>query len=245
MLDNKSPLPLYFQLKEYIENQISSNVWQPGQRIVSELELSQQFQVSRTTVRQAIGELVNEGKLVRIQGKGTFVSEINIDKQIQKITGFTQDMIARGIVPSSEILDFKVVPCPPKAAKELGINESGSAILLKRLRKGNDKTIAVESAYLPHTRFKDILSEKMESNSLYAVLEKKYDIFPSHAKQIIECIKCPSDPAGLLTLEVNSPVFLIITISFDEKNQPFEYTEGYYRGDRYKLHMNIINTKTR
>jgi GntR family transcriptional regulator len=244
-LDKKSPIPLYYQLKSYIENQIETGVWEPGTQIPSEQEISEQFQVSRTTIRQALGEMVNEGKLERIQGRGTFVSEISIEKYIERVSGFSQDMRNRGIVPSSDILLFNEVPAPPQAVKALNINDSESTILLKRLRKGNSKRIAIESVYLSYEKFKDLLSIDIGNNSLYEIMSKNFDIWPKRSHQVIKSIKCPTAEARLLGIEIGDPIFLFYTTAFDQNNQPIEYTEGYYRGDRYVLHItNIINSSS-
>src|SRR4030042_6647324 len=96
LLDSNNPIPLYYQLKLRIESQINSGAWKPGDRVPSESVLEEQFQVSRTTVRQALSELVNQGLLTRIQGKGTFVAQPRIHQRLSLLTGFTQDMHTRG-----------------------------------------------------------------------------------------------------------------------------------------------------
>lgn len=241
-LDSKSPLPLYFQLKSFIEEQINSGVWEAGAQIPSELELSEQFQISRTTIRQAIGELVNERKLERIQGRGTFVSEISIDKQIERVSGFSQDMRTRGLTPTSEILNFEKVEAPPKVVKAFHLAEGDPAILLKRLRKGNNRRIALEVLYLPYEKYKDILNEDIGDDSLYEVLARKFAVWPKYSDQVIESIKCPDEESDLLGIEKGGPIFLFHTTAYDQYDQPLEYTEGYYRGDRYIFHLtNVIN----
>lgn len=241
-LDSKSPLPLYFQLKSFIEEQIDTGVWEAGAQIPSELELSEQFKISRTTIRQAIGELVNERKLERIQGRGTFVSEISIDKQIERVSGFSQDMRTRGLTPTSDILNFEKVTAPAMVVKALCLAENDPAILLKRLRKGNNRRIALEIVYLPYEKYKELLNVNIGNDSLYEVLAKKFAVWPKYSEQVIESIKCPNEEAVLLGIEKGEPVFLFHTTAYDQYDQPLEYTEGYYRGDRYILHLtNVVN----
>jgi GntR family transcriptional regulator len=200
-LDSKSPIPLYFQLKSYIEEQIDTGVWEAGTQIPSELELSEQFQISRTTIRQAIGDLVNENKLERIQGRGTFVSEISIQKQIEKVSGFSQDMRMRGLVPTSDILNFEVVTADEEVAKALRVNEGDRVILLKRIRKGNGRRIALEVVFMNYDKYKDILSIDIGDNSLYELLAKEFAVWPKYSQQIIAAIKCPPDEAKLLGIQ--------------------------------------------
>lgn len=241
MLDKKSPIPLFYQLKSYIESQISSSFWKPGDKISTEQELGKEFQISRTTVRQAINELVNEGKLVRIQGKGTFVAKYHIDKQIISQIGFSEDMQARGLTTSSKILNFLSITPPPQIIRILNLKENDYTILLKRLRFANDNILALETTYLPQNRFPNFLNENMENNSLYTILETKYETIAKVSNRVIESIKCPSSSAPLLEVTTGFPILKIITTSFDQFEQPFEYTEGYYRGDRYNLNLDIIN----
>lgn len=240
-LNSKSPIPLYYQLKTYIEEQINKGNWEPGTKILSEPELSNQFKVSRTTVRQAIGELVNEGKLKRTQGRGTFVSEISIYKQIERISGFTWDMRARGLVSCSKILTFEVITPPPHIVEALQIQADQNIIKLKRLRLGNQKRIALETMYLPYGRFKSLMDINIGDSSVYEILGEKYDLIPTHSTQTIEAIRCPAAEAEFLGIPAGFPVFLFKTVAFDQFDQPFEYTEGFYRGDRYILHQNIVN----
>ncbi len=241
-LDSKSPLPLYFQLKSFIEEQIDTGVWEAGTQIPSELELSEQFQISRTTIRQAIGELVNERKLERVQGRGTFVTEISIDKQIERVSGFSQDMRTRGLTPTSDILNFEKVDAPVKAAKALRLAEGDPAILLKRLRKGNNCRIALEVVYLPYEKYKDLLDVNIGDDSLYEILAKRFAVWPKYSEQIIESIMCPHEEAELLGIENGGPVFLFHTTAYDQYDLPLEYTEGYYRGDRYVLRLTNVVT---
>ena len=99
MLSKHSPVPLYQQLKAVIEDHIATGEWLPNQRAPSERELCEQFKISRITVRQALSELVMEGRLTRTQGRGTFVAHPRIQQQLTNLTGFTQDMQARGKRP--------------------------------------------------------------------------------------------------------------------------------------------------
>jgi GntR family transcriptional regulator len=104
VLDKRSHLPLHQQLKATIEEHILSGEWLPGTQVPSERELCEQYDISRITVRQALTALVMEGRLIRAQGRGTFVGSPRIEQQLTQLTGFTQDMQARGKRPSTEKL---------------------------------------------------------------------------------------------------------------------------------------------
>jgi GntR family transcriptional regulator len=241
MLDNNSPIPLYYQLKSYIENQITYGTWKPGEQIPSEAELCQEFQISRTTIRQAIGELVSQGKLKRTQGRGTFITQYNPKKPISFLTGFSQDMKTRGLKPSSRVLKFETTPPSAHIAQILRLKENEPVIMMKRVRLANDQLMAINSSYLPFNRFFAILHEDLEENSLYDILEKKFKTVPLRSICSVESVGCPSPEAELLDVKVGFPVLHIVGDNFDQNDQPFEYSESFFRGDRFTFNVEILN----
>ncbi len=241
MLDNNSPIPLYYQLKSFIENQISSGSWKPGEQIPSEAELCQEFQVSRTTIRQAISELVSLGKLKRTQGRGTFVTKYNIEKPMFRLTGFSQDMKLRGLKPNSKVLKLETIPPSAHIIQYLHLKENEPVILLKRLRRADDQLMAIDNCYLPFNRYSALLHENLEKNSLYDLLAKKFDTVPLRSIRSLESIGCPSVEAELLDIEVGSPILYVVSTNFDQNDQPFEHAESYYRGDRFTFNVEILN----
>src|SRR6266513_39474 len=114
-----SPLPRYYQLKEIMRERVQSDEWMPGDLIPSERELGEQYGISRMTARQAITELVNEGLFYREQGKGTFVSRHKITQQLIRLTGFTEDIRARGQRPGAKVLSARMVPADEATAEKL------------------------------------------------------------------------------------------------------------------------------
>ena len=241
MLDNNSPIPLYYQLKSFIENQISSGAWKPGEQIPSEAELCQEFQISRTTIRQAIGELASQGKLKRTQGRGTFVTQYNIEKPLFFLIGFSQDMKLRGLKPSSRVLKFETIPPSAHITQILRLKENEPAILVKRLRLADDQLMAIDNCYLPFNRYFALMHENLENNSLYDLLAKKFDTVPLRSIRTIESVGCSPSEAELLDVKVGFPILYIIGTNFDQNDQPFEYDETFYRGDRFTFNIEILN----
>lgn len=239
MLDKDSPLPLYHQLKKVIEERIDSQQWLPGMRLPSERELCDQFQVSRITVRQAITELVNAGRLNRHQGIGTFVASPRIEQNLTHLVGFTQDMQARGKRPGSRIIEQRALPAPPHIARALQIQSGDSMVMLKRLRLTDGEPMAIEIAYLPGANCDGLLEEDMRDRSLYKLLMTKYHVFPSRAEQQLQAIACPAPEAQLLGIAKGSPVLHIYRLTFSPEGRPVEYTESYYRGDRYVFQVEL------
>lgn len=240
MLDNNSPIPLYYQLKSFIEEQIASHAWKPGDQIPSESELSGQFKISRTTVRQAIGDLVNQGKLTRTQGRGTYVAQYSLDKTIFHLIGFTQDMLSRGIQVNSKILKVGTLTPPNHIAYHLNLKENERVIRLKRLRKAEKEIMAIDECYLPFHRYADLLQENLEKSSLYELLAKKYSTTPTRSTRSLQAIPCPPAEAGTLELATGAPVLYIISTNYDQNDLPFEYAESFYRGDRFIFNVEIL-----
>ncbi len=243
ILDKRAPLPLYFQLKAIIEERIDSGEWKPGQLVPSERELCTQFRVSRITVRQALTELVNAGRLVRDQGRGTFVAPPRVEQRLTRLTSFTQDMHARGHKPGTQILRFETIMSPPAVARILRLATTAEVILIKRLRLTDGEPMAVETAYLPFDKCRGLTAEILEGRSLYQTLTERFGIVPTRAEQQLEAVACPATEAKLLGIRKDSPVLFIHRTTFDRGGQPFEHVESYYRGDKYVFHAELAGDR--
>jgi GntR family transcriptional regulator len=239
VLDKRSHLPLHQQLKAAIEERIASGEWLPGTQVPSERELCEQYGISRITVRQALTALVMEGRLIRTQGRGTFVASPRIEQQLTQLTGFTQDMRARGKRPSARVLEAGSMSALPLIARVLKIEVGESVIMLKRLRLADGEPVAIEIAYLPENRCRGLLKEMLATRSLYDILTRKYDLKPARAMQQMEAIACPAAEAKLLGTRRGAPVLHIHRTTYDREGRPFELVESFYRGDRYTFYAEL------
>lgn len=240
ILNKNIPVPLYFQLKQHLIEQIENGEMKPGDSIQSERELSERFEISRMTVRQALLEMVNEGRLVREQGKGTFIAQPKIDQGLFKLTSFSEDMISRGMKPGAYVVDV-VVNQPSSSVQEaLKIKPSASVIILTRVRLADDKPMALEVTHLPLSRFAGLEKENFEGVSLYGLLENKFGVKPAAASQTIE-VGMPT-PREMNLLHVNSevPVLLIKRVTCDREGVPYEFVKSIYPGDRYKFYAELV-----
>ncbi len=239
MLDSQSPVPLYFQLKTLLEEQIKSGMLKSGERIPSEYELCRMYQISRTTARQALNELVRVGKLVRTQGRGTFVAEFHIKKPVSQLSGFTQDIEEQGMRPQSKVLLFSAIIPPIDAARALQLNPNEAAIILKRLRCVDDKVLGMDIVYLSFRRFHDILNYDLDNKSLYLLLKMKFNTVPTRSVDTIEAIMLEGDLAKTLKAPEGTPALYMVEHVFDQDECVFEYCINYYRGDRYIFHVDV------
>jgi GntR family transcriptional regulator len=236
----KSPLPLYYQLKEIMREKVRAGEWQQGELIPSERELSESYRLSRMTARQAITELVNEGVLYREQGKGTFVSRHKITQQLMRLTGFTQDIQARGQRPSTKVLSAQMRPVDELGAERLGIEQGQLVFCLQRLRLADAEPLAIEYSQISFRACERLLEEDLEHNSLYGVLEAKYGLPLMEAEQELEAGLAGSEEARLLNISAGSSVLFTRRTTYSERNQPIEYAQSVYRGDKYTFFTRLV-----
>ncbi len=242
-LDRHSATPLYLQLKRLLEREIAAGALPPHSRVPSERELSEQFAISRMTVRQALTELIQEGRLYTSAGKGTFVAEPKIRQNLQSLTGFTEDMRQRGLTPRTRVLARQIVAATPSIAQSLRLAEGAPVFRLERLRLADDAPMALETSTLAFDGMEQLAQLDL-SGSLYAVLREHFGLIPAEAIQEFEAALPRPHERALLHLHDNAPVLKIQRTTFDADRRPFEHVESVYRGDRYRFVARLVREAT-
>ncbi|MBU3197565.1 GntR family transcriptional regulator [Clostridium algidicarnis] len=240
MIDKNSTTPRYVQLEEYIKNQINDNIYPPGSSLPTEREFTELFGVSRMTVRQAISNLVNEGILYKIRGKGALVSKKIIEKEFE-IQGFSEDMISRGLVPGSDVIEFKKIIPEDDISKRLKLNQGEEVYFLNRLRLADNEPMAIEYCYIPVKFFPGLVKYNMVQCSLYDLLKSEYNLQIGYIKQKFKAIGMNKKEAELLTGKSKAFGLLSIRVLFDENDRPVECTKTIYHPDRYTFNMTLYN----
>jgi GntR family transcriptional regulator len=235
----KGPVPRYYQLKEIMREKMGSGEWKPGDLIPSERELSEQYGISRMTARQAITELVNEGLFYREQGKGTFVSRHKFTQQLIQLTGFTEDMRARGQRPGTQVLSAKMLPADEQTAERLRIHLGQPVFQLQRLRLADSEPLAIEVSQLYFMGCERLLDEDFAQHSLYRLLESKYGLVLVEAEQELEAGMANEEEARLLTIPVGSPALYTRRTTYAERDQPIEYAHAVYCGNKYIFYTSM------
>ena len=234
-LKRNHPLPLYVQLSETLRADIHARRLQPQQQLPSERELCARFRVSRMTVRQALIDLTREGLIYSRVGKGTFVSEPKIDQQLKTLTGFSQDMSARGSRTASRVLEAKLIPAPDEIAQILRVPVGAETVVLARVRFADSVPLAIETVHLPHKYCPALLRHDFSKESLYDVLEHQYNYHLVRAEQTIEAALASPRDAALLQLVPPVAVLMMERLTFTDQDILIEYVQSTYRGDRYKF----------
>lgn len=225
-------VPKYYEVRQWLRQQIDG--LPPGTPVPPERTLSEQFNISRTTVRQALHDLAVEGRIVRMQGRGTFVATPKVNQNLQ-LTSYTQDMQAQGLRPGARLIDVTVTESEADVAASLGIEEGEPVTRVERVRYANGEPMAVETVYLDHNRFPGIGEKLGEDTSLYAVLEADFGVVPAQGEETIETVLAPPSVSRLLGTDSTTPMLMLTRASRDRTGRPVEYVRSLYRGDRFRL----------
>jgi GntR family transcriptional regulator len=206
--------------------------------------LCERYQVSRTVVRQALRELEYEGVISRQKGKGTFISLPKISEGlVQKLTGFYQDMVERGLKPGTKVLHQDVIPASDKIARFLNIQPGDKVIDIQRLRYINDEPIQLVTTYIPYEICPSLASVDLTNCSLYEYLEKECGIFITKGHRYIEAVLATDHEAALLGIERGAPLLMLDSVSYSENERPIEYYHALHRGDRSRFEVELVRLR--
>lgn len=233
-LDRSLPVPLYHQLKETLLSTLTEREVKPGDSLPTEATLMNQYGISRITVRRAMSELESEGRIYRVPGKGTFVSEAKISRGLTKLTSFAEDMRGKEMSTSSKLLSFWSEPASAMVAEKLGVDVGTAVQFIKRLRLDDQSPIAVNLSYLRLPTHITITAQELDTfGSLWALLENK-GIDLADADRTIEAIPANQTYAEQLQTTIGAPLLLIDGVVYDRDHVPVEYHQVINRGDRYQ-----------
>lgn len=237
-IDRRSPLPMYHQLKEILLERIKREPINPGSSFPSEMELIETYEVSRTTVRQAIAELTKQGFLYTIKGKGTFVAKPKIDlRYLQKALTFDEQIRKSGMTPSTKVLYLGETEATDDIAAYVGATR---VIKLVRLRFADGEPVVLAESYHPYDICAFLLGHDMASNSLYAILALSPETKVRRVERTVEAIAAGAELAKALKIKTGFPVQHFHTLAYSRNERVVEYCISDYRGDRNKLSVEIL-----
>jgi GntR family transcriptional regulator len=232
-LNKNVPIPLYFQLKEMILEEIKNGNYKCGELIPTENEIGEMFKISRTTVRQAISELEHEGWLYRIKSKGTFVSKPKINQSFVQALGSFNDQIRKsGRVPRTELLDFQCMESTEEVATSLKLNAEEKTVFIHRKRYADDEPIVMVKTYLPYSKCSFVLNHDLVNESLYPILSLKEETRIYKIKRMIEAMDSTAYDINHLNIKRGKAIQQFISVGYNAFDEPIEYSIARYRGDR-------------
>lgn len=230
-------LPFYFQIKEDILKKIEDGTYKIGDQLPSEYQLIEEYDVSRSTVRQAVTELVQEGILVRGRGRGTFVSQPLITSNAQVFTTFAEAMQDKGVEQQSRLIDLKRISASEKIAKDLKIAVGESVIVIIRLRMGNNEPLVIRTTHIAEKLCPGIEEENLELEPIYSIFKHKYGLVPAGATQTFQAVTASEMESDFLQIDEGSPLMLWKGIIYTAQDVPIERVKAIYRGDRFQFEV--------
>lgn len=241
-LDRSTPIPLYYQLKGFLLEEIKNGTYPVGSCIPTELEIKERFQISRTTIRQAINSLVQEGWLERKSSKGTFVTNPrgnSIPGFIRTFEPFYRQVKKTGKSASTELLDLKVMNASEEQAALLEINPNERLIYIFRRRFADSVPLVLIENYLPYSMCSFILSHDFEQESLHEILSQRPETAPYLVRNIISAEKSTQNDSELLSIPAGSPVLSFQTLSRTAGNRLIDLAFSRYQGELSKYEVEL------
>lgn len=243
MIDNTinrdSPLPLYYQLKQILLEQIETNEWNPGDLIPSEQELQDRYGLSRTTVRQTLSEMVNEGLLNRQRGRGTFVARKKMTHDPIKRLGASEYLEQQGIVAGWQVIEHGWAEPPEGVRERLQVGKDVQIYRVHRLRLADGEPIGYHFAYLPETTVAYMNVAALTEGGSLRYLRNAPQMENSIAHRAIEACVADDPEIELLGVERGHPILAIERTVTAVDGTPIELLWAAYRGDRFKYQITI------
>jgi DNA-binding GntR family transcriptional regulator len=236
-IDRSSPVPLYFQVAQRLEQMIESGEVPPGSRLENEIAFADQLGLSRPTMRQAIQHLVDKGLLVRKRGVGTQVVHARVRRQIE-LSSLFDDLDRAHRQPRTEVLSFRVTQAPDDVAVALRLPASAQVVAFERLRYAQDEPLALMRNYLP-VGVVDLTPEKLTERGLYQLL-RDAGIQLRIGEQSISARKATATEARLLHESRGAPLLTMLRTAYDHANRAVEYGDHLYRASRYSFELTLV-----
>jgi GntR family transcriptional regulator len=227
-------IPLHHQVRTHLLGCIERGELQPGQRLLQEREYAARFNISLAPVRQAILDLVKEGYLYRVRGRGTFVRESKVEEKINILSSFTESLRAKGLSADLRIIDSGIVSTPEGMRRFL-TGPDQRVFTLRRLAVMESEGIALLCAYVPSQLVPDLETIDLMGRSLYQTLEERYGIVLARAETAIEVVRCRAEEAALLGIPQGTPLMLAEGATYDVNDRFIEFSRILYRADRFRF----------
>lgn len=227
----------YSQIADYYSRLINENKLQNGEKMPTEEQICNLFQVSRITVRQAMAELAQAGYIERVQGKGSFVRIQKTDMQLNHLQGFSEEMKAKGKQASSRLILLERIGCDKKITKRLQLAEGTPVVSIQRLRLADGEPVAVEHVFIPFHLCPQLLQWDGSGSLYYQLNENGLQVH--RATQDISAGFSPRAVCDLLSIKQTMPTLQIERVTYLENGTPMEYVQSAYRSDRYTFHVEM------
>lgn len=225
-------VPKYYQIYEDLLAMIRRGEFSEGDRFPSDTELVNTFKVSRGTIREAVKLLIQQGFLVREQGKGTFITYQKITQDSYKLVGFTEVMAQHGMKASARIIEQTIIDPAPNIRQVMNLEEGEKVVRVIRLRYGDDEPLIIERSFFRYELFHPIMNMDLEKNSIFELLYRHTQTKLGYAVQRIEAMSAGQSEHELLKVDLGTPLLLMKRFIQTQEGVYFQYSEDVYRSDR-------------
>ncbi len=226
--------PAYQRIRRDLLDKIESGVYKHGEYIPSEPKLCDFYNVSRTTVRMAINSLVEDGYMTIVRGKGTKITSTKLRCKLSNVMSFTDVLNQQGMKTSLQEVSIKRIKPSKEICEKLDIDASEDVYETYRVRNADDEPISIHYSYIP-CKYMSNYSLDLFNNieSLYRILEEKYNIFIQVSEDNISALKAGKEVSKILNINANDPILFLERLAYDINNKIIEYNKTSIRGDRY------------
>ncbi|GEM03111.1 GntR family transcriptional regulator [Halolactibacillus miurensis] len=238
MVNKKNKLPLYLQLMEDIIKKIEQGDYSENEKLPSERELCDIYNLSRITVRNALQELEQEEYIYKLHGKGTFVAPKSYKQKLVKVYSFTEEMKKLGKVPQTKVLSFDIVPIDQRLSLKMHLDVDQEVYRVKRLRLADNVPFICETSYLPTHLFPNLTKQALEERPMYSVFMDDYNMGVSQATEQFSVTSLRSEEAENLHAEIGSPAMLLERLAYDNATL-IEYTVSIISGNKFKYTVEL------
>lgn len=237
-VDKNSKVPLYSQLVEEIIKKIDVNEYHEHDKLPSERELCEIYNLSRITVRQAFQELESEGYIYRLHGKGTFVAQKSFNQNLVSLYSFTEEMKKVGKTPTTKVLSFREIAVDERLAYKMQLNPLEKVFQVIRLRLADNKPLIYETSYLPKSFFANLTKEDLDKRSMYDVFNEDYQVRVTKATERFSATLIRDIEADYLEIKTGQPAMLFKRTAFHNEKL-IEYTISVARGDKFEFTVEL------
>ena len=235
-LNHNGPTPVFLQIERWIQQQIEQGHWPEHYKLVNEIDLARDLGVSRGTIRRAISELITEGMLVRIHGKGTFVAAKNLEQPLaERLVAFSEALIERGIPYETQVLAQELITPNDQVVSLLSVPAESKVFYLERVRYVAQTPVIYLQNYVVATRCPGIEEVDFTTNRLFHVLETRYGLVLDWGRRTFEAQAAGANIAALLQISECAPIMKLEQLVYLNDGSPIELSHDWLRGDRFRL----------
>ncbi|MBE3073443.1 MAG: GntR family transcriptional regulator [Actinobacteria bacterium] len=232
----KGGIPLYYQIMRDLKEQIVSGKLGPGDRLPSEAEFTRRFQVSRVVIRQALRILDEQALIVRVKGKGTFVSDAVREDAAPRISGSLEDLIHIGADTTIKVVEFRLAKATPDLAEVFGVKEGDDLFHVQRIRLVGGRPLAVLVNHVPYGIGATIPLSDLTKEPLIVLIEKRAGVHIEWASQMFQAVAADEYMARLLEVDILTPLLKLTLTAYSTDGTVVDLAHAFYRSDRYYHH---------